>query len=70
MRLTRIAATSTSLSISERNFELIGKAVKRLAQVDPACAKALQADDEIDLLPGPREVNLRELLMAGMRKQR
>ena len=30
----------------------------------------MQADDEIDLLPGPREVNLRELFMARMRKQR
>ena len=38
-----------------------------LAVIEPG---ELQAGDEIELLPGPREVNLRELFMARMRKQR
>ncbi len=31
---------------------------------------SLRAGDEIELLPGPREVNLRELFMARMRRRR
>ena len=38
-----------------------------LAVIEPG---QVGAGDEIELLPGPREVNLRELFMARMRKQR
>jgi MOSC domain-containing protein YiiM len=38
-----------------------------LAVVEPG---SLQAGDTIELLPGPREVNLRELFMARMRRRR
>ena len=38
-----------------------------LAVIEPG---TVCAGDEIELLPGPREVNLRELFMARMRKQR
>ncbi len=38
-----------------------------LAVIEPG---VLAAGDEIELLPGPRDVNLRELFMARMRKQR
>ena len=38
-----------------------------LAVIEPG---SLRAGDEIELLPGPREVNLRELFMARMRRRR
>lgn len=38
-----------------------------LAVIEPG---VVCAGDEIELLPGPREVNLRELFMATMRKRR
>ena len=38
-----------------------------LAVIEPG---QIQAGDEIEVLPGPREVNIRELFMARMRKKR
>ena len=37
-----------------------------LAVIEPG---QIQAGDVIELLPGPREVNIRELFMARMRKK-
>jgi MOSC domain-containing protein YiiM len=37
-----------------------------LAVLEPG---ALCAGDEIELIPGPRDVNLRELFMARMRRR-